>query len=122
MKRKYILIASIIILIGTIAVGYLSITNKPLAIYQSPDGNYQITIKNDRSIFSITMPGDGGMGSVPVKVILKDVKGRTIGSSNSNDKCGVFIYSIEIEWDLENNEVRYARGKTINLKTGKVGC
>ncbi len=30
--------------------------------------------------------------------------------------------SIEIEWDLENNQVWYGRGKTINLKTGEVGC
>lgn len=122
MKQKYILITIVIILIGVLVFEYMNNTNSTLATYQSPDGNYQLIVIMDRNNFTVTMPGNGGVGSLPVKVVLKDAKGKIIGSSNTNTNCGAFKGSIEIDWDLKNNEVWYARGKSINLKTGKVEC
>ena len=65
------------------------------------------------------MPGDGGK-SRPVVAILKNANGKTIGKSSDNPDCGILWFSVFVEWDMENNQVWFARAKTINLKTGKV--
>ncbi len=91
-----------------------------IATYKSPDGHYELIIKYDRSIFFSTMPGDGG--NPEVEVILKNANGTIIGTSHSNNNCGIFNDSIEVVWDIENQQVWYGRSKTIHLKTGIVEC
>lgn len=120
MKKMIYIVLSILLLIG---IGfYFYNSQKELATYQSPDGQYELVIKNEKGIFSPTMPGDGGAGSIPVVVVLKDADGKVIGKSSDNTDCDIFNDSIEIEWDIKNEQVWYGRGKTINLKTGKVEC
>ena len=63
------------------------------------------------------MPGDGGLYSRTAIVVLKDQWGWTIGKSG--DECAVRYGDINIEWDYLSNEVRFAKARTINLKTGK---
>ena len=92
-----------------------------LETHKSPDGKYEIVIKSNRSFFESTMPGDGGK-STPVNVILKDVNGKIIGESSNNSNCNTLWFSIYIEWDVKNNQVWYAKSKTINLITVKVEC
>lgn len=118
MKKAIYILLFIITLTG-IAVGYFYNKSMHIATYQSPDNNYELIIKSNRSIFAVTMPGDGG-SSMPVKVILKNANGKVIGTSNNN--CETLLFSINIHWDLENNEVFYATARSINLKTGKVEC
>ncbi|WP_299260238.1 hypothetical protein [uncultured Aquimarina sp.] len=120
--KKLVYILLIILLIGIIAGVKLNNKITHIATYQSPDGNYELIIKNDRSIFFSTTPGDGGMGSMPVEVILKNADGKTIGKSSDNSDCSIFNDSVEIVWDLENDQVWYGKSKTIHLKTGKVEC
>lgn len=114
----YILLAIIPIGVGI----YFYFAQQNITKYNSPDGNYILIVKKDKSFFKNTMPGDGGIGNIPVIVILKDSHGKIVGKSSSNPDCSIFDSSIEIEWDLVNNQVWYGRGKTINLKTGKVEC
>ncbi len=122
MKKSIYIGLFTITLIGFIAAKYLYDSQVYLAKYQSPDGNYELIIKSDRSIFASTMPGNGGLGSCPVKVILKGANGKVIGNSNSNKDCGTIMDSIDVRWDLENDEVWYSKARTIDLKTGKVEC
>ncbi|WP_147239346.1 hypothetical protein [Tenacibaculum sp. E3R01] len=92
-----------------------------LKSYKSPDGKFELIIKrSDLDFLTSTMPGDSS--SFYVEIVLKDPHGRGIGSTRNNNNCAIFKDSIEVHWDMENNEVRYGRGKTINLKTGKVSC
>ncbi len=120
MKKK---IYTSLILIFLIALGvHFYNSQKELATYHSPDNNYELVIKREKSFLSITMPGDGGAGNMPVEVILKDVNGKIIGKSSDNSNCAIYNDSIEIIWDLKNTQVWYGRGKTINTKTGKVDC
>ncbi len=110
-----------IVTLSTVVLGicfYNSMTF--LKSYKSPDGKFELIIKrNDLHFFTSTMPGDGS--SYYVEIVLKDAQGRVIGST-SNNNCAIFKDSIDVHWDMKNNEVRYGRGKTINLKTGKVLC
>ncbi|WP_378174079.1 hypothetical protein [Aquimarina sp. SS2-1] len=117
-KAIYIILA--IILPAGIGI-YFYDASKVLETHKSPDGDYVIIVKRENSFFTTTMPGDGGT-NIPVEVILKNTNGKVIGTSSSNKNCGVLWFSIEINWDLENHEVWYGRGKTINLKTGEVSC
>jgi len=119
MKKTIYIVFTLIFLIGFIN---LYNARKELATYQSPDGNYVLTIKSKRNLISSTMPGDGGIGSMPVEVILKDTDGTIIGKSSDNMDCSIFRDSIEVSWDLENEQVWYGKAKTIHLKTGKVEC
>ena len=119
LKTIYLL-AFIVILIGVTTTANLFKKGTELATYKSPDGNYELIIKNDRSIFFTTMPGDGG--NPAVEVILKDANGYIIGTSNSNSNCAIFKDSIIVSWDLKNEQVWYGKAKTIHLKTGKVEC
>jgi len=122
MKKTISISLFVILLIGIIVGRYFYIKLMHLATYQSPDGNYELIIKRDRSIFTPTMPGGGGTGDLPVEVILKNANGKTIGTSNSNKRCGIFMDLIEVRWDFENNEVYYGKARAIHLKTGKVDC
>lgn len=90
--------------------------------YYSPEEQFVIIVKKKQNFFDTIMPGTGGTGSTPVIVTLKNKSGTTIGKSSDNPECSIFDGSIEIEWDIENNKVWYGRGKSINLKTGRVGC
>lgn len=119
MKKAIFIVLTLIFLTG--AGIYFYNSPKELKTYQSPDGNYELVVVSKKGIFSTTMPGDGGT-SMPVGVVLKDARGKIIGKSSSNSDCGILRFSIEVEWDFENEQVWYARGKTINLKTGKVAC
>ena len=118
-KRIYITLFTALLIGVAIGVNLFN-KNMELASYQSPDGQYELIIKNDRSIFFTTMPGDGG--NPVVEVILKDANGIVIGTSNSNSDCAIFKDSITVEWDFENEQVWYGKAKTIHLKTGKVEC
>jgi len=120
MKKDIYITAFIVLLIGVTIGVHLFNKSMEIASYQSPDGNYELTIKLGLGIFMPTMPGDGG--NPEVVVILKDANGKTIGRSNSNSDCAVFKDSIHVEWDLENEQVWYGKAKTIHLKTGKVEC
>lgn len=120
MKKAIFVTAFIMILVGVITGTHLFNKSMEIANYQSPDGRYELIIKNDRSIFFTTMPGDGD--NPVVEVILKDADGSVIGTSNSNSDCAIFKDSITVEWDLENEQVWYGKAKTIHLKTGKVEC
>lgn len=92
-----------------------------LKSYKSPGGKFELIIKrNDFRFFTLTMPGDGS--SFYIEIVLKDAEGRVIGSTSNHNNCAIFKDSIEVYWDMKNNEVWYGRGKTINLKTGKVSC
>ncbi len=99
---------------------YLFFFRKESKTYTSPDGYYSLIIKKKSNLFKTTSPGDGG--NYEVEIVLKNKRGNIIGESNSNLNCRVFNDSIEIEWDIKNDQVKYSRGKTINLKTGKVEC
>ena len=114
----------ILLIIGTcIALSlYFCNSQKELATYRSPDGKYELIIKNRRSFFETTMPGAGGAGSLPVEVILKNSNGKVIGKSSVNSDCGLFYDSVVVLWDIEEGYVSYGRAKTINLKTGEVEC
>ncbi len=120
MKLKYIVTTFVIILVAVLAGLYAYDKSRVLETHQSPDGNYVLIVKRSGSLFSFTMPGDGGK-SMPVDVVLKDAEGNIVGNSSDTD-CGTLWFSIDIFWDVENNEVWYAKAKTINVKTGKVSC
>lgn len=119
-KKTIYIIVFTVLLIGVTTGVHLFNKSMEIRTYQSPDGNYELTIKLGFSIFFPTMPGDGG--NPEVVVILKDANGAIIGTSNSNSDCAIFKDSISVEWDLGNEQVWYGRAKTINLKTGKVEC
>lgn len=123
MKKRMITIFFLlaIILLTGISLYVYFIDNKKIK-YISPDGSYMLIVKKEMRMFTPKMPGDGGSGNRPVRVILKDRKGKVIGKSDSNPDCGIFESSLEIEWDLENDLVWYGKGKSIHVKTGKVGC
>lgn len=93
-----------------------------IAKYQSPDGNYALIIKSKRSMFSSTMPGDGGLGSTSIEVILTNAKGKVIGKSSSDTNCETLYLSIDVNWNIENDEVWFTKNKFIHLKTGKPSC
>lgn len=113
-----------IVFIAVIAVisSYLYDSIMHLKTFQSPNGEFELVIKRKESLFTAKMPGDGGIDSICVEVILKDAKGNVIGTSDSNPNCEIFMGSIDVEWEIENNTVWYGRGKAINLKTGKTDC
>ena len=117
-KAVYIILTILLVLVLIGRFFY----NKAMILetHKSPDGNYELVIKSNRIPFSSTMPGDGGLGSTPIEVVLKDKNGKIIGTSNSIRQGEVFYDSLNIEWDFENNEVWYAKARTINLTTGKV--
>jgi len=119
-KAKIIYILATILVLIALTGRYFYNDAMILATYQSPDGKYELVIKNNRSIFFSTMPGDGGRGSLSVKVILIDADGKVIGTSN--DRCSLFFDSIYVDWDYENNWVWYGKGKAIDLKTGEADC
>lgn len=119
-KKIIYIIVCTVLLIGVTTGVHLFNKSMEIATYQSPDGNYELTIKLGFSILFPTMPGDGG--NPEVVVILKDANGNVIGTSNSNSDCAIFKDSISVEWDLGNEQVWYGRAKIINLKTGKVEC
>jgi len=116
-KRIYIVV---VLLITVFAGKYFYKKSMILETYQSPDGKYKLIIESDRSIFFSTMPGNGGRGSHLVKVILKNANGKVIGTSN--ERCSVFLDSVYVDWDYENNWVRYSKGRAIDLKTGEADC
>ena len=118
--KKVVYIVFTLLLITGIAIHFFNEKNV-LETHKSPDGKYEIVVKSNRSFFETTMPGDGGK-STPVVVILKNANGKIIGKSSDNRGCGTLWFSIYIEWDIENNQVWYAKARTINLKTGKVAC
>jgi hypothetical protein len=118
--RKAIFIVLTLILIIGITIHFFNQQNV-LETHKSPDGKYEVIIKSNRSFFESTMPGDRGK-STSVDVILKDVNGKIIGKSSNNSNCDTLWFSIYIEWDVKNNQVWYAKSKTINLITGKVEC
>ena len=120
MKLKYIFITLVVLLMAVLAGIYGYKSGKVLETHQSPDGNYELIVKSAGGLFSSTMPGDGGK-SRPVEVVLKDAEGNIIGKSSGAD-CDTLWFSIDVSWDLENNQVQYAKAKTIHLKTGEVGC
>lgn len=122
MKKTIYIIVILVILVGVAEGVHWFNKSKEIATYKSPDGNYVLIIQNGRGVFSSTMPGDGGRGSMPVNVILKDANGNIIGKSKSNSDCLIFYDSIYVTWDLENEQVWFGKAKTINLKTGKAEC
>lgn len=81
----------------------------------SPDGNYELEVYTERQYFA--MPGGGGLYSRPTKIVLKNKWGWTIGEST--DDCGAFYGDIEIAWDMEHQEVSFAKAASIDLNTGK---
>jgi len=111
-----------IILFGIISTVCLYKASLKIATYQSPNKNYELIVQRRLiNTFLMTMPGNGGSSS-PVEVVLINAKGKVIGRSTSNSRCGVLKYDIEIKWDVKNHEVSYSKARTINLKTGKVEC
>ncbi len=68
------------------------------------------------------MPGNGSPSNAPLLIILKNNKGNTISKIDSDSDCSTLYDSINIEWDLTNDIVWYAKAKYINLKTGEVEC
>lgn len=113
----------LLIIVTLTALGlYFYNSQKKITTYRSPDDKYELIIKSNRGFFETTMPGDGGIGSLPVEVILKGSNGKIIGKSSDNPDCGLFYDSIEVIWNIENEFVSYGRSKTINLRTGKVSC
>lgn len=120
-KYIFVILFGIITIITTIGV-YLYNTHMHIETYCSPNGKYELLIKREQYFFTHTIPGDGGSGSISVEVILKDSDGNVIGTSSSNPDCAIFKDSIEVRWEIEDNEVWYGRGKTIDLNTGEVGC
>ncbi len=119
--RKIIYILLFLVIFIGVGLYFYNSLNK-LATYQSPDGKYELIIKDNTSFFELVMPGQGGLGSKSILVILKDSNGKIIGKSKSNSNCGIFYDSVEVEWDLKNEQVWYGRAKSINIKTGKVEC
>ena len=84
MKKAIYISIFTIINISSIYVFYIYDKSLILKTYESPDGKYELIIKNDRGIFASTMPGDGGLGNCLVKVILKNAKNKLIGTSDSS--------------------------------------
>lgn len=119
MKKKiFILIAGLVIVAVLLYSWKYANTSKD--IYKSPDGLYIIEVSAVKRAF--TMPGDGGTANTPALIVLKNRKGKIIAKSSDNPDCGIFLDSVTINWDLENNLVWYGKAKTINVKTGKVSC
>lgn len=116
---KKILLA--IFIIGLVLfVAYFFLWNKPKKTYQSPDRNFTLEIWVAKKGFSF--PGNSGSGNSEVYAVLKNKDGNTIGNSESNNECAIFLDSVEVRWDLKNKLVYYGRAKSIHLKTGKVEC
>ncbi len=115
-KIVYIIVGGITIL-GIIRFYIVSQIGK--TYYKSPNGMYTLIVSSKRGVLDMTMPGDGGSGSGIALIKLLDKNGKVISTSNSEPDSVVFINSIQVDWDFENNEVIYARARLINLKTGK---
>ena len=83
-----------------------------ISTHKSPDNKYELVIKQTGlySSFITLMPGQGGVGDKSVMAILKH-NGKAI--DNSEDE---FLYqSLNIEWDLKQNEVYFTKLKHFNL-------
>ena len=122
MKKAIYILLFTVILTGVIAGKYFYSSLNYIETHQSPDGNYELIIQRDSIVTFSTMPGDGDIGSRSAEVILKSADGKVIGTTNRNKRCRTILDSIEVDWDFENHWVWYARGKTIDLKTGEFDC
>ena len=101
---------------GVIVWGYHAVFADQFMFSEySPDKQYRVDVYTKRRLFA--MPGDGGLYSRTAVVVLKNKWGWTIGKTS--DECDVLYDYIEIEWDYSSNEVKYAKARSINLKTGK---
>jgi len=83
-----------------------------ISSHKSPNNKYELVIKQTEFIsnFIPAMPGQGGVGDKSVIAILKH-KGKEIHSSEEN-----FLYqSLEVEWNLKQNQVHYTRIDYFNL-------
>ena len=89
--KKAIYILLTVLLIILFAGRYFYNQTMILETHKSPDGNYELVIKSNRSPFFSTMPGDGGLGSLTIEVILKDNSGNIIGTSNSISEGEIFL-------------------------------
>jgi len=115
MKKRISIILLILILLS-----YFLLIPNPDVSYNSPDGNYHLDCYTSMSL--LAMPGGGGVDSRVVLIILRDKYGREIGRCEKDDPCAIFFGGLEIEWEIEENIVRFSRGRTLNLITGKLGC
>lgn len=116
MKKVFLGIA---ILGVVLFFGYQYFSKSSKKIYKSPDGKYTLEISTGKSG---NTPGDGGGSTALAQVVLKDADGTVIGESSNNPDCAIFLDSVEVIWDIENDLVFYGKAKSINLKTGKVEC
>lgn len=82
----------------------------------SPDKKYQIDVYSDSVSAPSAMPGQGGAGSRPATIILRNGWGWKIGSS---DGCEILLDSVAIKWDYENDSVIIAKARSIDLNTGQ---
>lgn len=100
-------------------LGYQYFGKSSKKIYKSPDGKYTLEVSSGKSG---NMPGDGGGSTAVAEIVLKSADGNIIGESKNNPDCAIFLDSVEVIWDIENDLVFYGKAKSIHLKTGKVEC
>lgn len=116
--KKWLIIV-VILGIG-ILFYFLFFNNAAKEIHKSPGGEYTVEVVALEKGFS--MPGNSGKSNTPALVILKDKDGNVIAESSSNPDCTIFMGSVQIHWDLDNDLVWYGKAKMINVKTGEVSC
>ncbi len=80
----------------------------------SPDKQFVLELYKEQLFFA--MPGQGS--DHMATIILKDKNGRVLNyiSSNSNSDERVMYTSIEIEWDMNEKRVWYAKAKSFDLE------
>jgi len=80
---------------------------------ESPDKKDRIDVYSTR--VPMVMPGQGGAGSRPATVILRNSYGLRVGS---NDGCEVLMDDVTIDWNYQNDAVNFAKARSIDLSTG----
>ncbi len=121
MRYKTVIILGLLLIIVYFTHHFYQ-KSRVMATYKSPDGKYELIIKRDRNIFTPTMPGDGGIDSTPIVLLLKDTKGKMIAISSDKPECNILFGNLKIEWKLENAMVKYATARYIKLDTGEILC
>ncbi|MCB1175477.1 MAG: hypothetical protein KDK39_18015 [Leptospiraceae bacterium] len=103
---------------GLLALALMQGCHRPALTAHSPDGRYVLEFYTHQQLFA--MPGQGGFGSRPVSVYLRDSKGRTLGFARSDSECSITYDMVKIEWSAEF--VCFAAARCFDLKTGQSGC
>lgn len=91
----------------------------PISLFQErhsePSGKYHLLVFLEPML--IAFPGGGGLSGHSTHIILVNSFYFPIGMTGSN--CSCLYGDLEVEWNLEQNLVWFARARSLDLTNGK---